>query len=182
MNAKIKTYMPDLARLCEQFHVERLEIFGSALRDDFNPESSDFDFLATFKPLPLESKVDSYFGFKDALEVLLQRPVNVVVPKAIRNPYFREAVEKSKVLLYAARKNDDGMWLPEDHENEPRPHGLDVEQQAAAAPYRQTMSHEAFGLWATHPVDGLEYQERMREEWWTRHRPDRSEPCGGREK
>ncbi len=33
------------------------------------------------------------------------------------------------------------------------------------APYRQTMNHEAFGLWASHPVDGLEYQERVRAEW-----------------
>ena len=33
------------------------------------------------------------------------------------------------------------------------------------APYRQTMNHEAFGLWASQPADGLEYQERMREEW-----------------
>jgi metal-responsive CopG/Arc/MetJ family transcriptional regulator len=36
---------------------------------------------------------------------------------------------------------------------------------AALAPYRTTMSHEAFGLWASHPVDGLAYQERMRSEW-----------------
>jgi len=36
---------------------------------------------------------------------------------------------------------------------------------ASLAPYRQTMSHEAFGLWASHPADGLEYQKRMREEW-----------------
>jgi len=35
----------------------------------------------------------------------------------------------------------------------------------ALAPYRKTMSHESFGLWASHPEDGLEYQERMREEW-----------------
>lgn len=35
----------------------------------------------------------------------------------------------------------------------------------ALAPYRKTMNHEAFGLWASHPEDGLEYQERMRAEW-----------------
>lgn len=35
----------------------------------------------------------------------------------------------------------------------------------ALAPYREKMSHEAFGLWASHPEDGLEYQERMRAEW-----------------
>ncbi len=33
------------------------------------------------------------------------------------------------------------------------------------APYREGMSHAAFGLWASHPMDGLEYQERMRAEW-----------------
>lgn len=33
------------------------------------------------------------------------------------------------------------------------------------SPYRHHMSHEAFGLWASHPIDGLEYQERMRTEW-----------------
>lgn len=102
MNATIETHLQDLARLCEQFHVERLELFGSALRDDFNPESSDFDFLAAFKTLPLESKVDAYFGFKNALEELLRRPVDVVMPRAMKNPYLREAVERHKVLLYAA--------------------------------------------------------------------------------
>ena len=33
------------------------------------------------------------------------------------------------------------------------------------APHRRKMNHSAFGLWASHPQDGLEYQERMREEW-----------------
>jgi metal-responsive CopG/Arc/MetJ family transcriptional regulator len=35
----------------------------------------------------------------------------------------------------------------------------------ALAPYRKKMNHEAFGLWASHPEDGMEYQERMRAEW-----------------
>ena len=33
------------------------------------------------------------------------------------------------------------------------------------APYRESMTHEAFGLWASHPEDGLAYQEKVREEW-----------------
>jgi N-glycosylase/DNA lyase len=33
------------------------------------------------------------------------------------------------------------------------------------APYRRTMNHEAFGLWASHPIDGIEYQEKVRAEW-----------------
>ena len=36
---------------------------------------------------------------------------------------------------------------------------------SSLAPYRRKMNHEAFGLWARHPEDGVEYQERMRAEW-----------------
>ncbi len=102
MNAAIESHQAEIARLCRQFHVARLELFGSALRDDFDPASSDFDFVATFEPLPMESKVDAYFGFKNALEEMLRRPVDVVMPKAMKNRYFRQAVERDKALLYAA--------------------------------------------------------------------------------
>lgn len=36
---------------------------------------------------------------------------------------------------------------------------------SSLAPYQQAQNQEAFGLWLKRPVDGLEYQERMREEW-----------------
>jgi len=48
------------------------------------------------------SYADAFFGFKEALERLFGRPVDLVVPSAIRNPYFLESLEKSKTLLYAA--------------------------------------------------------------------------------
>ena len=32
-------------------------------------------------------------------------------------------------------------------------------------PHRQAAELPAFGLWSSHPVDGVEYQERMRGEW-----------------
>jgi predicted nucleotidyltransferase len=41
-------------------------------------------------------------GFKEALEQLFGRSVDLVVPSAIRNPYFLESVERGKALLYAA--------------------------------------------------------------------------------
>jgi hypothetical protein len=91
-----------LADLCRQYHVQRLALFGSALRDDFDSAHSDLDFLVEFEPLPEGTYADTYFGLMEALEQLFQRPVDLVVESAIKNPYFRESVERSKALLYAA--------------------------------------------------------------------------------
>ena len=90
-----------LAELCRQYHVQRLELFGSALREDFDAQS-DLDFLVEFEPLPAGSYARTFFGLIEALEKLFQRPVDLVVASAIRNPYFRESVERTKTLLYAA--------------------------------------------------------------------------------
>ena len=92
----------ELMELCRQFHIRRLELFGSALSGSFDAGRSDFDFLVEFEPLPEGSYATAFFGFKEALEQLFGSPVDLVVPSAIRNPYFRQSVEKAKALLYAA--------------------------------------------------------------------------------
>jgi predicted nucleotidyltransferase len=92
----------ELAALCRQFHVQRLELFGSALSGGFDPSSSDLDFLVEFATLAPGEYATTFFGFKEALEDLFGRPVDLVVLSAIRNPYFRSNIEKSKALLYAA--------------------------------------------------------------------------------
>lgn len=91
-----------LTNLCRQYGVQRLELFGSALRDDFDSKYSDLDLLIEFKPLPEGTYADTYFGLKEALEQLFGRQVDLVVESAIKNPYFRESVERNKALLYAA--------------------------------------------------------------------------------
>jgi hypothetical protein len=63
-----------LANLCRQYHVQRLALFGSALRDDFDSARSDLDFVVEFKPLPAGTYADTYFGLMEALEQLFQRP------------------------------------------------------------------------------------------------------------
>jgi len=91
-----------LTDLCRQYHVQRLALFGSALRDDFDAGHSDLDFLVEFKPLPAGTYADTYFGLAEELQQFFERPVDLVVESAIRNPYFRESVERNKALLYAA--------------------------------------------------------------------------------
>ncbi len=63
---------------------------------------SDLDFLVEFEPLPAGEYSTAFFAFKEAMERLFGLPVDLVVPSAIRNPYFRQSVEQSKALLYAA--------------------------------------------------------------------------------
>jgi len=92
-----------LSQLCEQYHVQRLEVFGSALTGDrFDPESSDIDFLIEFLPLQPGDHADSYFGLLEALEDLFDRHVDLVMTRAIKNPYFLESINKCREVLYAA--------------------------------------------------------------------------------
>lgn len=98
----ITGHRAEIEKLCQEFHVQRLDLFGSALNDSFDSHHSDLDFLVEFRPLPSGGYASSFFGLKHALEQLLGRPVDLVVASAIRNPYFRQSVEQNKALLYAA--------------------------------------------------------------------------------
>lgn len=92
----------ELEGLCRRYRVRRLELFGSAAVGRARPGISDLDFLVEFEPLPVGAYADAYFGLLESLEQLFSRPVDLVVAAAIRNPYFRQSVEKTKALLYAA--------------------------------------------------------------------------------
>lgn len=87
--------------LCKKYHVAALYVFGSVLGEKFNAES-DIDFVARFENVALDDYADNYFDFCEALENLLNRKVDVVVESSIRNPYFKEEVEETKQLLFAA--------------------------------------------------------------------------------
>lgn len=101
MNARIDPYRDDLERLCRRFHVRRLDLFGSAAAGRERADS-DYDFLVEFEPLPQGAYADAYFGLLEGLEKLFDRPVDLVVARAVRNPYFRESIERDREALYAA--------------------------------------------------------------------------------
>ena len=91
----------ELNALCRTHGVLRLEVFGSAATGKYRPGQSDLDFLVEFRELPEGSYADAYFGLQEALEDLFDRPVDLIVESAIRNPYFRESVDQSRQTLYA---------------------------------------------------------------------------------
>ncbi len=92
----------ELEALCRRFGVRRLEVFGSAAAGEFRVETSDLDFLVEFEPPTGPGYADRYFGLLESLQALFGRPVDLVVASAIKNPYFREAIDKTRVLLYEA--------------------------------------------------------------------------------
>jgi predicted nucleotidyltransferase len=79
-----------------------LELFGSAADGDFDPARSDLDFLVDFLPEASGRIFHGYFDFKEELERLFDRRVDLVMPSAIRNPYLRRAIAKQRGLVYAA--------------------------------------------------------------------------------
>ena len=92
-----------IAALCRRFGVSRLDVFGSAARGtDFNPSTSDVDFLVSFDLPAPGSRLDRFLGLKDSLEELLGRSVDLVGHKGLRNRFFIADVEASKEFLYAA--------------------------------------------------------------------------------
>ena len=92
-----------LAQLCVRYRVRRLELIGSAVTGEkFDAEKSDIDFLVEFQPLKQGEYADTYFGLLEALESLFNRHVDLVMVRAVKNPYFLESINKSRKVLYAA--------------------------------------------------------------------------------
>jgi uncharacterized protein len=102
MNAVMAEHRTELEALCRRYGVRRLELFGSAATGREKPGRSDLDFLVEFRPAPPGGFADAFFGLQESLEALYGKPVDLVVASAIRNPFFRQAVEQTRTLLYAA--------------------------------------------------------------------------------
>ena len=100
MHASLARQIPDIAVLCERYGVSHLELFGSANGPDFDPASSDFDFLVELDSHAEGSRARRWTGLADALETLLGRHVDLVNPRYVRNPYFLKAVNSSRTVIY----------------------------------------------------------------------------------
>lgn len=89
----------EIARFCEAFHIQRLALFGSVLRDDFSP-TSDIDVLVEFEPQAPVGLM-TFARVQRELSDLLQRPIDLVTPDGLK-PLIKQSVLDSAEVIYAA--------------------------------------------------------------------------------
>lgn len=98
----IEQRRPQLLELCRKYAVKRLELFGSAARGTFDPARSDLDFAVEFINFTVENAPDRFLGLLVDLEDLFGRRIDLVSYPAIRNTFFKQVIDQSRVSLYAA--------------------------------------------------------------------------------
>jgi len=101
MATKVDLKTDQLQQLCKKFNVKELYLFGSATTDNFS-ENSDLDFIVKFDRQGFEGAFDQFIDFKQELEQIYGRSVDLYHLKKFRNSIFQQEVERSKQLLYAA--------------------------------------------------------------------------------
>lgn len=85
--------------LCKANRVKSLFAFGSVTREDFN-ESSDIDLVVDFDEKDPFKYTDLYFNLKSKLEEILNRQVDLLEERAIKNRIFRQQLDHTKVKIY----------------------------------------------------------------------------------
>ena len=97
---ELEKYSTDIDRLCAMHSVKSLYVFGSVLTDSFNV-NSDIDFIVDFHSVVnLNKYADNYYDFKYSLQNILHRNIDLLEEKAIKNPYFLEAIKNKRKLVY----------------------------------------------------------------------------------
>jgi predicted nucleotidyltransferase len=97
----IEKHTGEIQKLCAEHKVKKLYAFGSALTPRFS-SNSDIDFIVDFESQDIDHYADNYFNLKFALEEIFNRRIDLLEEKAINNPYFKEAIENQRQILYGA--------------------------------------------------------------------------------
>ncbi len=103
MIALITDNQAAIVALCRKFGIGKLEVFGSAMTDAFDPDRSDIDFLVAYPP-------DYDFGpwlarfqeLEEALADVLGRDVNLVMTSALKNRWFEREAARTRTVIYDA--------------------------------------------------------------------------------
>ncbi len=95
----IETYKNQIQELCENHKVNTLYSFGSVNTAKFT-DNSDVDLVVDFKIEDPIEYTDNYFDLKFELEKILNRQIDLLENKAIKNPFLKERIDKTKILVY----------------------------------------------------------------------------------
>ena len=95
----IERYRTDIEKACREFSLRSVGLVGSGARADFHDES-DVDFIVAFEGD--NELFDRFFGFKERLEMIFARPVDLIEERAVRNPYLRRTLQRDRISIYGA--------------------------------------------------------------------------------
>jgi predicted nucleotidyltransferase len=98
----IEKNIEKINELCTKYNVSELYVFGSVLTERFKNES-DIDLIVDFDDMDVFNYADNYFDFKFALESVLNRKVDLLEKKAIKNPFLKKSIDSSKKIIYGQR-------------------------------------------------------------------------------
>jgi len=99
MSLKIEIPREKIAEFCQKWRIKELAIFGSAVRDDFRPDS-DVDVLVVFHDDAGWSLFD-HIKAEEELKQLFGRDVDLVERRTIRNPFRRHHILNNHEVIYA---------------------------------------------------------------------------------
>ena len=88
-----------IKELCRKHKVAKLYVFGSAAKQHLRKDS-DIDFIVAFDQIGLDSYADNYFDLKFSLEDLFNRKVDLLEEQAIKNPFLKQSIDRTKILIY----------------------------------------------------------------------------------
>jgi predicted nucleotidyltransferase len=100
MTALIGEKLEEIAAACQRYGIERLFVFGSALREDFRPGESDIDLLVEFGPLEITKRFHAYLDAREAFRNIFQSEVDLVMQGAVKNKVIAGEIDRTKQLVY----------------------------------------------------------------------------------
>jgi predicted nucleotidyltransferase len=98
MNISVKN-IEQIKQICKELSVKNFSVFGSVLTDNFSSDS-DIDFVVDFDEKDPFIYTDLYFQLKEKLEQILNRQIDLIEERGIKNPFFRKEIDESKVVIY----------------------------------------------------------------------------------
>jgi predicted nucleotidyltransferase len=102
MTISVDKQQDEIAAVCRQYGIERLFVFGSAIREDFKPGDSDIDLLVEFGPIDVTKKFHVYLDAREAFRRIFNVDVDLVMRGAVKNKIIAKEIDRTKKLIYAA--------------------------------------------------------------------------------
>jgi predicted nucleotidyltransferase len=100
MEAGLHAKLSEIRALCKTHNVEACYVFGSATSTEFHAKS-DYDLLVRFsKQIPLLQYADNYFDLLEKLTLLLNRKIDLISEKSLKNPVLIQEITNTRVPLY----------------------------------------------------------------------------------